>query len=222
MSEAFDTFRLSDADTAPRLLQTSRRFFDATESAFGFLGYETAAENVRRYRSGRGGLEEYSDAEIARHPALLRAEDENRTHFEARTFTGRTRNDELNAELLGLRDGGSYSFFDKWDFSVPISGPSTYLAFGRTSVTSNGAFSAHRNGDVVTIRGYVGHGFGPREKFDFNADQPGSRPAAVLEGSGEAAPFHMAYDRIQDVEAELRYEPAGSLTLRRATWGAVR
>lgn len=200
MSDAADTFRLAEADTASRLLQSSRRFFNAAETAFDFFGHDTAAENIRRYRSGRGGLEEYSDAEIARHPALLDAEDENRTYFETRTFIGRTKNDDLNAKLLGLRDGGSDNFFDKWDSGVPISGPSTCLAFGRTSVTSNGAFSAHRNGDVVTIRGYVGHGFGPREKFDFNADQPGSHPAAVLESAGEAAPFHMAYDRIQDVE----------------------
>ena len=44
----------------------------------------------------------------------------------------------------------------------------------------------------------------------------------MLEGAGEAGPFQMAYDRYQDVEAELRYEPDGSLTLRRTTWGAIR
>jgi hypothetical protein len=207
---------------AEELLHEARGTFSLAERVFDHRGYDTAAENVRRYRSGRGGLEEYSDEEIARHPALLEAEDENRTRFEARTFTGRTGNRDLNAELLNLQDGASYNFFDKWDNGIPISGPSTYFAFGRTGVTSNGAFSAHRNGDVLTVRGYVGHGFGAREVFDFHFGQPGSQSAAILEGAGEAAPFHMAYDRVQGVEAELRYEPDGSLTLRRASWGAIR
>ena len=91
MSDIADTFKLSEADAASRLLQTSRRFFNAAWSAFDFLGHDTEAENVRRYRSGRGDLEKSSDAEIARHPALLRAEDENRTHFEAQTFTAALR-----------------------------------------------------------------------------------------------------------------------------------
>lgn len=213
---------ITDWEVAEELLYGARDFFSSAEHAFDSRGYDAAAENVRRYRSGRGGLEEYSDAEIARHPALLDAEDANRTRFETQTFTGRTRNSTLNAELLGTPDGASRRFGDDWDLAVPWSQPSTYLAFGGTSVTSRGEFSAHRSGDVLTIRGVVGHGFGLKEVFDFHASQPGGREAAMLEGVGEAAPFQMAYDRHQDVEAELRFEPDGSLTLRRATWGAIR
>jgi hypothetical protein len=209
-------------ETASRLLPWSRRFFDVTEGAFDAARYDTAAKNLRRYRSGRGGVEEYSDEEIARHPALLDAEDENRTRFESFTFTGLTGKPALNARLRDLPDGQSHDFYDEWDIGVPASRPSTYLAFGKTSVTSDGEFTAHRRGDALTIRGTVAHGFGQKEVFDFEADQPGSHPAAVLEGAGEAAPFRMAYDRRQSVEAELRYEPDGSLTLRRATWGSIR
>lgn len=213
---------ITDWEVAEELLHEARGRFSVAEHVFDSRGYDTAAENLRRYRSGRGGLEEYSDDEIARHPALLDAEDRNRTRFESSTFTGRTDNDELNRKLLGLADGADFSFFDKWDRSVPWSRPSTYLAFGGTSVTSNGAFSAHRSGDALTIRGTVGHGFGSKEVFDFHAFQPGGDEATALEGVGEAKPFHMSYDRHQDVEAELHYQPDGSLTVRRVTWGAVR
>lgn len=222
MSDTLDNTGSTGLETPSRLLQWSRGFFDATEGAFDAARYDTAAKNLRRYRSGQGGVEEYPDEEIARHPALLDAEDGNRTRFEALTFTGLTGKPALNARLRNLPDGQSHEFYDEWDTGVPVSRPSTYLAFGKTSVTSDGEFTARRSGDVLTIRGTVAHGFGQKEVFDFEADQAGSHPAAVLEGAGEAAPFRMAYDRRQSVEAELRYEPDGSLTLRRALWGAIR
>jgi hypothetical protein len=207
---------------AAGLLDAGRNFFSFVERGFDFFGFDTAAENLRRYRSGQGGLVEYSGKEIERHPALLDAEDESRTEFERRSFTGRTRNRTLNQKLLNLPDGEVYNFFDFWDSRVPLSRPSTYLAFGRTSIQSNGAFSAQRNGDILTIRGTVAHGFHPNERFDFNPGQPGRDAAEILEPAGEAAPFHMSYDRAQDVEAELRYEPGGALTLLRSSWGGIR
>lgn len=213
---------IMDWEVAEELLDNARGYFSLVDRGFDARVYDTAAKNLRRYRNGQGGLEEYSDGEIAGHPALLEAEDANRTRFETRTFTGRTGNSTLNAELLDLPDGESRSFGDDWAIRVPWSQPSTYLAFGGTSVASRGEFTARRNDDVLTIRGVVGHGFGNRERFDFHAFQPGSDDAAMLEGAGEAAPFQMAYDRYQEVEAEPRYEPDGSLILRRATWGAIR
>lgn len=222
MSDTLDNTGTAGPETPSRLLQWSRGFFDATEGVFDAARYDTAAKNLRRYRSGRSGVEEYSDEEIARHPALLDAEDENRTRFESKTSTALTSKPALNRRLRELRDGESHEFYDEWDLGVRLSRPSTYLAFGKTSVTSDGEFTARRSGDVLTIRGDVTHGFGQKEVFNFEADQPGSHPAAVLEGEKEAAPFRMTYDRRQSVEAELKYEPDGSLTLRRATWGAVR
>ena len=81
---------------------------------------------------------------------------------------------------------------------------------------------ARRDGDLLSIRGAVTHGFSGRERFDFNPGQPGSFSALMLEGAGEAAPSTMAFEREQDVGAELRYEPDGSLTPLRSTWGTVR
>lgn len=86
---------------------------------------------------------------------------------------------------------------------------------------SLGSFHAQRHGDTLTLRGTVTHGFSGRERFDFSPGQPGSFSATMLEGAGEAEPFAMAFEREQDVEAKLRYEPDGSLTLLRSTWGAV-
>lgn len=213
---------LTDIETADALLDESRGFFSAVERGFDFFGFKTAADNLRRYRSGKGGTHTYTDEEIAEHPALLEAEDRNRTNFERATFTGRTGNTRLNARLLSLGDGETYGFEDDWQAGTGLSRPSTYFAFGRNAVASKGESQAHRDGDLVSLRGTVTHGFIGRERFDFNPGQPGSLSALMIEGVGEAAPFTMAFERRQDVEAEMRYEPDGSLTLTRATWGAIR
>jgi hypothetical protein len=207
----------------PDFLAGARSFFDSARPAFEALGLTTAAENLRRYRGGQGGTRSYSDEEIGAHPAFLAAEERNRTRFESRTFTGRTGNPVVNDSLHGLRDGQSYVFPDDWDVDIGLSRPSTYLAFGRAGVQSRGDFLATRNGDRLSISGTVHHLFDPKDsRFDFNAGQIGQRQAGQLERAGAASPFDMVYDREQDVEAELRYEPGGSLTLMRTRWGPIR
>ncbi|MBV1799654.1 hypothetical protein [Siccirubricoccus sp. G192] len=121
-----------------------------------------------------------------------------------------------------MQEGETFNFDDYWDTPATASRPSTYLAFGRSAIKSDGTFSAERNGDMLTIRGTVAHGFGPKEIFDFNPGQPGRDAAEILERAGEAAPFRMSYDRSQDVQAELRYGPNGTLTLQSASWGRIR
>ena len=212
----------TDIETAEALLDDSRSSFSAVEQGFDFFGRKTAADNLRRYRSGKGGIHTYTDEQIAEHPALLEAEDKNRTNFERATFTGRTGDTSLNAKLLRLGDGEAYDFEDDWQARTGLSRPSTYFAFGRNAVASKGSFQAQREGDLLSLGGTVTHGFIGRERFDFNPGQPGSLSALMLEGAGEAAPFTMAFERRQDVDAEMRYEPDGSLTLLRSTWGAVR
>ena len=56
------------------------------------------------------------------------------------------------------------------------------------------------------------------ERFDFNPGQIGDTQGRALEDAGEASEFDMRYDTRQNVEAELQYEPDGSLTLLRSTW----
>lgn len=80
----------------------SRGFFDVTQSVFDLLGFRTAADNLRRYRSGVGGDYTYSAEEMARHPAYDESIDRNRSRFESTTFTGRTKNDEIIAAFLSL------------------------------------------------------------------------------------------------------------------------
>lgn len=173
MSDTLDNHGQDDIAIAAGLLRSARNFFDVAQGAFDTLGYRTAAENLRRYRSGRGGTQNYTDEEIAAHPALLGAEDANRTDFEQATFTGRSENKQNNAKLLGLADGEEYAFEDYWQSRSALDKPSTYLAFGRNSVESTGGFLARRDGDSVMLRGTVRYGFIARERFDFNPGQPG-------------------------------------------------
>ncbi|NYZ14967.1 hypothetical protein HL658_20670 [Azospirillum sp. RWY-5-1] len=210
----------------------SRGFFDVTQSAFDLLGFRTAADNLRRYRSGVGGDYTYSAEEMAGHPAYDDSIDINRSRFESTTFTGRTRDDSINKGLLELGDGQNFQFSDHYDHDIAYSRPSTYLAFGRSGVHSTGGFDAQRAGDRLLVQGRVTNRLGSRkddfETFDFNEGQPGHYEGTTLERRGQARPFNMRYSQEQDVNAELRYVPdprnpsRSILTLVRSTWGPIR
>lgn len=202
------------------------RFFDFAESVFNVLGYDTAADNLRRYRSGVGGIRSYSAQEMEAHPAYGDAIDRSRSNFETKTFTGRTGRSAFNDRLLGLQDGETIQMNDYWDGNIGLSQPSTYFAFGRSGLRSEGDFTATRNGDRLNIRGNVLSRMGTDkdkpELFDFNPLQIGYREGRFLEDMDEAKPFAMDYQRTQDVEAELQYEPDGSLTLLESLWGELK
>lgn len=210
--------------------ENAREFFDFFESIFDQFGFDTAADNLRYYRSGVGGVRTYSREEMSSHPAYGEAIDANRTRFEANTFTGRTKNDTLNGRLLGLQDGETYSFKDNWKSGFTFSQPSTYMAFGRSGIFSEGDFKAYRRGDRLYIQGTVQNRLGSEAKnkeadreteaFDFNPGQIGYRQGQALEDVGEANPFGMDYRTQQSIEAEMQYEPDGNLVLLRSTWGA--
>ena len=76
----------------------AHRFFDTAESLFDLFGFDTAADNLRRYRSGEGGTRSYSSEEMGAHPAYGDAIDRTRTYFEGNTFTGRMKNKEKKRE----------------------------------------------------------------------------------------------------------------------------
>ena len=218
---------LDAAEIPPELADWSRTFLDVSERNFRALGYQLAADNLRRYRSGIGGQQDYTDEQIAAFSPFLDAEDINRTRFLSYTLPGRTaRNLSLNEAIRNIPDGGNYEGEDH--FIAPISplSASTYLAFGRSSVRSDLSFRATRTGDFIDVEGDVVHGFGSNrgrgEPFDFNPGQLGSEHAQVMEALGEARPFTMQYDRRQSLSGRLRLEPNGALTLMQSHWGAIR
>jgi hypothetical protein len=209
--------------------QDAREYFDRAEWFFNLLGWDDAAQNLRRYRSGQGGVQSYTKEEMKKHPAFEDAIDVNRTQFE-RTFVGKTEKEGVRPALLGLQDGQTIEFEDDWDEDFTLNRPSTYFAFGRSNVFSNGKFRATRKGKDLVIRGYVINNLGnknrntgvfKREAFDFNPGQIGSKAASVLEGAGQARPFEMRYETRQPVEAQLTYEDDGSLTLKSVNWGNI-
>lgn len=181
----------------------------------------------------------FSNEEIDRYPRITNAEDVNRTRFESSTFTGRTANEALNQKVNSLQDGQSVSLNDIWDSAIgalpdlfgaaPIRDLERAVTIGSTTVRSRGDFTATRQGNDVEINGTVRHGFREtdgypegQEQFDFNPGQPGSSQARILEGAGKTKPFGMSYNKLQDVTAQFRREPNGTLVLRRVTWGATR
>ena len=73
----------------------SKLFFDGFRTLFSALGLDTAAKNLRRYRSGLGGTQVYSDREIEEHPLITEAEDTNRTRITSRTLPALTDRKDL-------------------------------------------------------------------------------------------------------------------------------
>lgn len=104
-----------------------------------------------------------------------------------------------------------------------MTNPDTCGTFGRYGVDSKLNFSGRRLGNDLFVTGDATHSFDPRDaRIDFNSDQPGSGPARVLERVGQAKPFNFLWSRREPMQARLRYEPDGSLTLNSATWGSSR
>lgn len=229
MNYTYNLNGVSDDELNPTAEDSANEFMNIAEGLFDLVGYDTAADNLRHYRSGEGGIRSYTTEEMSKHPAYDDANDHNRTMFESRTFTGSTDNNDAKKALFGLEDGKAIDFQDNWDRNINsfntynFSRPSTYFAFGRSGVRSEGEFTATRNGDNLTISGNVLNRLGDKrsdtEKFDFNPGQIGSSEARILERAGTAKPFDMDYRRRQSVEAQARYEPDGTITLLKTLWG---
>ena len=226
----------------------SKLFFDGFRTVFDLAGLDTAAKNLRRYRSAAGGTQTYSDKEIEEHPLVTEAEDSNRTLFTSRSLTGQTQNVNLNNRLLNLRDGGKEKINDFWKTPGKLQGtmdklhhPGTFAAFGPFDVRSTSDLVARRKGNKLYVTGDVRHGFDeetekeitdreargdftPREEnfYNFNKGANGSGAARDLEPIGAAKPFRMQYDRVQSLDAEAEYMPDGRLLVRSAKWGAIR
>jgi len=98
-----------------RDIRNATDWLDRVADVFDTLGWDTAAENLRRYRSGTGEPKIYSRDEIERHDPILMAEDRNRTRFEANTLLGKTDNKVTKKKLLNLKDGETDVIQDDWD-----------------------------------------------------------------------------------------------------------
>jgi hypothetical protein len=218
----------------------ARGFFDSAAWLFDAIGFDDAARGIRRYRDGSG-----TDLRVdaARHPLVDAAQRSTRARFESQTFTGLSGTTDDGRTLRDLKPGDEIGIRDNWDrqFSLrPTAGqewyrgaakvgsdawslainPGTYLTLGRFGVESRGDFRARRDGNLLRITGNVRHGLGSgSDRFDFNPDQPGGRPASILERVGDARPFGHRYSRSEPVGAILTYEPDGSLKLGQANWG---
>jgi hypothetical protein len=213
----------------------SSLFFKTTADFFGMLGFEDAADKLRYYRSGGGKPLTISDEEMARHPAYSEAVDQNRTRFNAETFTGLSDSGKLANKILAIPDGGSGQISDFWDKAADVSNPATYLNLGRFGVQSRGDFEVSRRGNDFTFLGTVDHHLGGTqtdektgerkykpETFDFNEGQPGKRQADIAERNGDAAPFIVLHPKRQQVEASVTYDPdSGKFTVNKAEWSPM-
>ncbi|MDO9709186.1 hypothetical protein [Paracraurococcus lichenis] len=81
------------------LIGAGNLFFDLVGTEFRWLGWDTADQNLDRYRSVQGGTAQFPDDVAERHPAFAAAEQANRLRFESLTFPGRTSAPRVNSQL---------------------------------------------------------------------------------------------------------------------------
>jgi hypothetical protein len=157
--------------------------------------------------------------------------------LENQTFTGTTRNDDLNRLLTALPERKAIELEDTfeigpsfWDY---LRRPGNYFTWGRAGVRSDLQSWAKRVGDRIGVEGWVTHRLDDRcnedngkgrfgDTHDFEPRQPGGAEARLLEPRGRARPFDMGYERKQPVTAILRLGRDGSLMVERAIWGDPR
>ncbi|MBC7431956.1 MAG: hypothetical protein H7345_07795 [Rubritepida sp.] len=112
MSDIWNDEIDNEGFSASLSLTPGARYFDNIGSAFRSLDLGTAADNLARYRSGRGGTHVFTNQEIERHAPLLRYEDENRTAFKSYSFVGETSRGIPTGTLQNLPDGESVAYGD--------------------------------------------------------------------------------------------------------------
>lgn len=198
-------------------------------------GWDLAVRHLEHFLDGTGTPVVLTSEQVARMPALVRAEEGGRLQFE-RTFPANTDTPQLNARVRSLADGGSIEIEDSWDMQARSidNRVGDYAAIGRSSIHSEGRFRTSRKSDVITFEGYVTHRLGARDiggrepyyrdRYDFEAGQPGSFPAITLEHAGKARSFDMLSEpRRQRVTAKVRIRPDGGLVLDSPpVWGPIR
>jgi hypothetical protein len=205
-----DATRSEQEKDEPRL---TRKHRNQLERAYRNLaegwrrgGRPQAADNLDRYLDGKPFSDTKSEPLIFSREAarefrpIKEAEIENEQRFENRTFLARTRNEELNRKLRGLKDGESTPLPpDNWDVDYDpkriaedfARGETDfYFAFGRTKVKSDVLFRATRHGDQIHIEGTVSHGW--NDVYDFTRTQPGGGGALALQEHRGARPFDVA------------------------------
>lgn len=115
MSDFSGASLLGQRDTSKPM---EHHYFDFWRRKFDDLGWRDAADNVNRYLGASGAEKVYSEEQIKRMPPVGYRIDRNNTLIEGRTFTGRTRDDNLNKRLLSLQPGQKgVKFSDWWDSS---------------------------------------------------------------------------------------------------------
>jgi hypothetical protein len=198
-------------------------------------GWQLAVDHLRHFLDGTGTPMLLTSEQIARMPALTKAEERARLRFES-TFLANTDKTDLNARIRAIADGQAVEIRDVWDTRTNSIDNRTgdYAAIGRSSVHSEGSFRAARKGDLITFDGEVTHLLGVRDpdllrpgyyrdRYDFDPWQPGSFPAITLEHAGKAKSFDMVSEpRRQRVTARVRVRPGGRLELDEPPlWGPI-
>lgn len=221
-----------------RDVRNATGWFDRVAEAFRTFGWDTVAENLRRYRSGTGEPKIYSRNEIERHAPILMAEDRSRTRFETGTLFGRTDNQDLNKRVLEIADGQTETIDDHWDaeffppaikdylWDMPspinlLMNPGTYAAFGRGRIRSTASYKLNRSGNRIIADGDIVHTMGERpadHTYDFNPGQPGHSASRVAEAASKAAPFTFGYRHAEKNRTVIRINPDGSRVVERSVW----
>jgi|GEM_PF-1959470 len=165
------------------------------------IGLGDAADHLDKFLDGDDTDRTVHRDEARKDPFIRRAEEKNRERYKERTFTGTTRNPELNRKLRNLKDGESVEFKDGWDhgqgdFDSVVDnarmgfkdGANNYLKYGRQALRSRSKIRATRRGNKIHYEGNVDHN--ADDDYDFHDGRTGDMTGAKdLEDAGRGKKY---------------------------------
>lgn len=154
------------------------------------VGLDLAADFLEHYFNGKGGTFVVKPDRARSYGPLQDAEHENHGRFEENLL-----NDKSNGfgkRLLALKDGQSDKFPDYFkvllerkDFQ--LSSPDLALAAGTSTLRSDGAFKATRQGNIIHIEATIDHRW--KDDYNFHEGKLGAEEPLALKKFRGAKPF---------------------------------
>ena len=199
----------------PNAVKAAQKRMDRNLDLMKAAGFSRAEKHLKHYLEGTGQDVTYSRKEMRAIPQFAKGELVNNSRIE-KSFTGEQKQDfegkrrTYKKILADLKDGKedtleSDYWESKYDKRVQLlSGdPDFALAFGDTSLKSEGKFKARREGNLIYIYGSVTHRLD--DPYDFTKGQSGGDDALTVERDGGAKIYRM--------KAEWKQNVAGTVTI---------
>ena len=179
-------------ENAPTLTSHQKMASVAAETLTG-KGVPLSAIALKRYLSGKGGVQEFDSRIIREDRAVQKAERVNEKRFSDDVIDP---NSKLSKALNEIKNGETITILDKYDRGINYRNESSHLhhgeldsalAFGQSELGSVLEIEASRKADKIIITGHIDYEF--EDTYDFHEGRSGAHDMLKLEKAGLAKPY---------------------------------